>query len=107
MTDVMAPLNLFVIKVTAAHGISDTELERVLPAYDAVVVRSANQITRSMLVASPRVAIVGRAGSGVDNIDLKAASELGVPVVNAPTGNAGSVAGQLTQMRHGKPLADR
>lgn len=49
-----------------------------------------------MLVASPRVAIVGRAGSGVDNIDLQAASELGVPVVNAPTGNAGSVAGQLT-----------
>ncbi|CAN0286804.1 unnamed protein product [Ectocarpus sp. 6 AP-2014] len=79
-------------QVTAAHGLSDTELEKVLPAYDAVVVRSANQITRNMLVTSPRVAIVGRAGSGVDNIDLKAASELGVPVVNAPTGNSGSVA---------------
>lgn len=107
MTNVMAPLTLFVMKVTAAHGLSDTELEQVLPAYDAVVVRSANRITRSMLVASPRVAIVGRAGSGVDNIDLKAASELGVPVVNAPTGNAGSVAGQTTRMRHGKPLAHR
>lgn len=73
---------------------SDDELEQVLPAYDAVVVRSANRITRSMLLSSPRVAVVGRAGSGVDNIDLEAASELGVPVVNAPTGNAGSVAGQ-------------
>lgn len=80
-------------KVSVRHGISDTELEKLLPSFDAVVVRSANRITRNMLVASPRVAIVGRAGSGVDNIDLKAASELGVPVVNAPTGNAGSVAG--------------
>ncbi|CAM9638021.1 unnamed protein product [Pylaiella littoralis] len=71
---------------------SDGELEQALPGYDAVVVRSANRITRSMLVASPRVAVVGRAGSGVDNIDLEAAAELGVPVVNAPTGNAGSVA---------------
>lgn len=107
MTNVVAPLTLFVIKVTAAHGLSDTELEQVLPAYDAVVVRSANQITRNMLVASPRVAIVGRAGSGVDNIDLKAASELGVPVVNAPTGNSGSVAGQPPRIQHGKRLADR
>lgn len=76
---------------------SDEELEQALPGYDAVVIRSANRITRSMLVASPRVAVVGRAGSGVDNIDLEAASELGVPVVKAPTGNAGSVAGQSTQ----------
>eukprot|EP00752_Nemacystus_decipiens_P010137 g9033.t1 len=79
-------------QVTVKHGISDADLEDVLPSFDAVIVRSANRITRRMLVASPRVAIVGRAGSGVDNIDLQAASELGVPVVNAPTGNAGSVA---------------
>lgn len=75
---------------------SDEDLAQALPGYDAVVVRSANRITRGMLIASPRVAVVGRAGSGVDNIDLEAASELGVPVVNAPTGNAGSVAGQPT-----------
>lgn len=82
------------MEVTAMEGVSNTELERILPAYDALVVRSANCVTRSMLVASPRVAVVGRAGSGVDNIDLAAAEELGIPVVNAPTGNAGSVAGQ-------------
>lgn len=69
------------------------DLERVLPEYDGVVVRSANRITRRMLASSPRLAVVGRAGSGVDNIDLTAAAELGVPVVNAPTGNARSVAG--------------
>lgn len=74
---------------------SDDELEQVLPAYDALVVRSANCVTRNMLVTSPRLAVVGRAGSGLDNIDLDAAFELGVPVVNAPTGNAVSVAGQL------------
>lgn len=78
---------------------SDAELEGVLPGYDAVVVRSANRVTHSMLAASPRVAVVGRAGSGVDNIDLDAAAELGVAVVNAPTGNAGSVAGQSTNYR--------
>lgn len=79
---------------------SDAELESVLPGYDAVIVRSANCVTRRMLEASPRVAVVGRAGSGVDNIDLEAAQELGVPVVNAPTGNAGSVAGQLLKVIH-------
>lgn len=78
---------------------SDADLDRVLPDYDAVVVRSANRVTRQMLVNSPRVAVVGRAGSGVDNIDLDAAFELGVPVVNAPTGNAGSVAGQVLLIR--------
>ena len=88
-------LRMMILEVTPAHGMSDAELEQILPEYDAVVVRSANRITRSMLVASPRVAVVGRAGSGVDNIDLDAALELGVPVVNAPTANAGSVAGQL------------
>lgn len=72
---------------------SDADLQNVLPGYDAVVVRSANRITRSMLTSSPQLAAVGRAGSGVDNIDLQAAAELGVPVVNAPTGNARSVAG--------------
>lgn len=78
---------------------SNAELERVLPAYDAVIVRSANKVTRSMLAASPRLAAVGRAGSGVDNIDLVAAAELGVPVVNSPTGNARSVAGEMTSTR--------
>lgn len=79
--------------MTAAHDVSDDELQRILPAYDAVVVRSANRVTRSMLLSSPRVAVVGRAGSGVDNIDLDGAFELGVPVVNAPSGNSESVAG--------------
>lgn len=79
---------------------SDAELERVLPGYDAVIVRSVNRVTRRMLETSPRVAVVGRAGSGVDNIDLNAAQELGVPVVNAPTGNAGSVAGQILKVIH-------
>lgn len=88
------PYCITILEITPAHGMSDAELEQVLPGYDAVVVRSANRVTRGMLVASPRVAVVGRAGSGVDNIDLDAAFELGVPVVNAPTGNAGSVAGQ-------------
>lgn len=81
-------------EVTTAYGISDAKLEHALPEYDAVIIRSANRITRRMILSSPQLAAIGRAGSGVDNIDLEAACEFGVPVVNAPSGNARSVAGQ-------------
>lgn len=63
-----------------------------------------------MLVSSSRLAVVGRAGSGVDNIDLVAAAELGVPVVNSPTGNTRSVAGvgwqTLIYVKHGSACAN-
>jgi D-3-phosphoglycerate dehydrogenase len=62
-------------------------LPEVAAAYDALIVRSATQITREVLVAAPRLRVVGRAGIGVDNIDVAAATELGVLVVNAPTAN--------------------
>lgn len=99
LTDTLHNILPSPLEVTAERGMSNAELERVLPGYDAVIVRSANKVTRSMLVASPRLAAVGRAGSGVDNIDLVAAAELGVPVVNAPTGNARSVAGEMSSSR--------
>lgn len=90
-------LRCMIFEVTAASGMSDADLGLILPDYDAVVVRSANRVTRGMISSGPRLAVVGRAGSGVDNIDLEAASEYGVPVVNAPAGNARSVAGQGSQ----------
>ncbi|MBK9546857.1 MAG: phosphoglycerate dehydrogenase [Dehalococcoidia bacterium] len=55
--------------------------------YDALVVRSETKVTRAIIEAGVRLQVIGRAGVGVDNIDLEAATERGVIVVNAPQGN--------------------
>src|SRR5579863_8283823 len=59
---------------------------------DALVVRSAVKITKDVLARSPKLRIIGRAGVGVDNVDLQAATDAGVLVMNTPGGNAVSVA---------------
>ena len=60
-------------------------VDGALADFDAIIVRSATKLTKEMLEASqPRLKVVARAGVGVDNIDLDAASRLGLPVVNAP-----------------------
>ena len=63
-----------------------------LAAADALIVRSATQVTEQILEAAPKLRVVGRAGVGVDNIDLDAATRRGVLVMNTPGGNAVSVA---------------
>lgn len=68
------------------------ELERELAAADALVVRSAVQVDAALLERAPRLRVVGRAGVGVDNVDLEAATRRGVLVLNTPGGNAISVA---------------
>jgi D-3-phosphoglycerate dehydrogenase len=55
--------------------------------YDALVVRSETKVTRPIIEAASKLVVIGRAGVGVDNIDLPAATERGVIVVNAPQGN--------------------
>jgi D-3-phosphoglycerate dehydrogenase len=59
---------------------------------DALIVRSATQVTAELLAAAPRLKVVGRAGVGVDNVDLEAATARGVVVMNTPGGNAVSAA---------------
>ncbi len=68
-------------------GLDQAALVEAIPAYDALVVRSETKVTRPVLEAATRLQVVGRAGVGVDNIDLPAATERGVVVVNAPQGN--------------------
>ena len=68
-------------------GLSPTDLAVAARPYNAIVVRSASRITREIIAAAPDLVVVGRAGVGVDNIDLEAATERGVIVVNAPQGN--------------------
>jgi D-3-phosphoglycerate dehydrogenase / 2-oxoglutarate reductase len=79
-------------QVDARPGRSPAELATALADADGLLVRSATKVTRDLLGAAPRLRIVGRAGTGVDNIDVSAASARGVLVVNAPGANSISVA---------------
>jgi D-3-phosphoglycerate dehydrogenase len=67
--------------------LASQELLRALEGCSAVIVRSATRITGDLLTDAPALAVIGRAGVGVDNIDVEAASRAGVLVVNAPEGN--------------------
>src|SRR5208337_3091082 len=66
-------------------------LERI-GTYDALVGRSATRVSPELLRAASRLAVVGRAGVGVDNIDVDLATQLGIAVINAPAGNTVAVA---------------
>jgi len=74
------------------NGISAEELLEVIGEYDAVIVRSRTKITAEVLAAAKNLKVVGRAGVGVDNIDLGAARERGITVVNAPQAATQAVA---------------
>jgi len=73
--------------VRVTHGLKEAELAPLLADVDALIVRSETKVTASLMDRAPRLAVVGRAGVGVDNIDVPAATERGVYVVNAPLGN--------------------
>ncbi len=68
-------------------GLSPEELVEVVPGAAALIIRSATQVTRPVLEAGVDLVVVGRAGIGVDNVDVEAATERGVMVVNAPQSN--------------------
>lgn len=78
--------------VVVETGLSEEQLLQRAPRFDAIMVRSQTKITRAVLEAADRLQIVGRAGVGVDNIDVEAATERGVIVVNSPAGNTVAVA---------------
>ena len=69
-----------------------SELIEMLPEYDAVIVRSPTKLTSDVISAGTRLKFIGRAGVGVDNIDVAAATERGIIVMNAPGGNTISTA---------------
>jgi D-3-phosphoglycerate dehydrogenase / 2-oxoglutarate reductase len=79
-------------KLESKHKLSPEDLKKAVEDIDAVIVRSETKITDDILAAAKKVKIVGRAGVGVDNIDVPAASRRGVVVVNVPGGNTISAA---------------
>ncbi|MGH2583372.1 MAG: phosphoglycerate dehydrogenase [Dehalococcoidia bacterium] len=78
--------------VDVRTGLSLEALLEAIPAYDALVVRSETKVTAEVIDAGTRLQVIGRAGVGVDNIDIPAATRRGIVVVNAPTGNTISAA---------------
>ena len=73
------------------------ELETALADADALIVRSATKVTAALIAAAPKLRVIARAGTGVDNVDLDAASARGIVVMNAPGANSISVA----ELAHG------
>jgi D-3-phosphoglycerate dehydrogenase len=80
------------VEVTQRTNLSPSDLLEVIGEYDALLVRSQTQVTAEVIAAGKRLKAIGRAGVGVDNIDLNAATQAGVVVINAPDGNTISTA---------------
>jgi D-3-phosphoglycerate dehydrogenase len=78
--------------VDVRTDMTDEELAQKINDYDAIVIRSASKLTTDVLANAKRVKMIGRAGVGVDNIDVKAATQKGIVVANAPGSNSLSVA---------------
>ena len=76
-----------VSQVDQRIGISNSELASIIHDYDALMIRSGTQVTGDIINSSKKLRIIGRAGVGVDNVDVKAATQKGVLVVNSPGGN--------------------
>lgn len=73
--------------VEVRDKISHEELLEIIPQFDALIVRSASKVTVDVLERAAKLKIIGRAGVGVDNIDVQAATERGIIVINSPDGN--------------------
>ena len=75
------------IEVDAKADLSEDELVKIIPDYDALIVRSETKVTSKLIEAGKNLKIIARAGVGVDNVDLATATKNGVIVVNSPEGN--------------------
>ncbi len=73
--------------VDVKTGLKPDELKEIIGGYDALIVRSATKATAEIIAAGKNLKVIGRAGAGVDNIDIAAASRQGVVVMNTPGGN--------------------
>lgn len=97
--------------LTVKTGLKGDELRDAIAGADAVLVRSATKITRDSLSRADRLKVIGRAGVGVDTIDVDAATERRIPVLTAPAGNTVSAAeltmALLLALARRVPAADR
>ena len=93
ISDELSPAAVAIFKergldVDVKVGLSKDELEKIIPQYDGLAVRSATKVTEKIIAAATNLKVVGRAGIGVDNIDTKVATARGIIVMNTPFGNS-------------------
>jgi D-3-phosphoglycerate dehydrogenase / 2-oxoglutarate reductase len=74
-------------EVDVKTGLAPEELKAIIGQYDALAIRSATKVTEELLEAASNLKVVGRAGIGLDNVDIPAATKRGIVVMNTPTGN--------------------
>jgi len=75
------------VQVDERVGMTPDELVRAIGEYDAVIIRSSSTVTAEVIAAAAKLRVIGRAGIGVDNIDVNAATKRGIAVMNTPGGN--------------------
>ena len=80
------------LDVEIKTNLSPEELKNIIPNYDGLIVRSATKVTSDIIEAATNLKIIGRAGAGVDNIDLDAAKSKNIIVMNTPGGNTNATA---------------
>lgn len=78
-------------EVDEKTGLSPEELKSIIADYDGLIVRSATKVTADIIEAAKNLKVIGRAGAGVDNIDVKAAAERNIVVMNTPGANTNAV----------------
>ncbi|MDR3528422.1 MAG: hydroxyacid dehydrogenase, partial [Rhizomicrobium sp.] len=86
-----AAVNIFKVRgveVDVKTGLTKEELLKIVDQYDGIAIRSATKITKDVIAAAKKLKVVGRAGIGVDNVDIPAATAAGVIVMNTPFGNS-------------------
>ena len=109
-TSAIELLNQPTWNVDNRQGRSPAELTADLAEADALIVRSATKVTRDMIDAAPKLRVIARAGTGVDNVDVPAATARGIVVMNAPGANSLSVAelamGLILSLARNIPAAD-
>ncbi len=79
-------------EIDQVQGLTPQQLADKVRPYQALIVRSASRVTREVIEAAENLQVIGRAGVGVDNIDVEAATQRGILVVNSPGGNTISAA---------------
>ena len=86
------------LDVDVKTGLPPEELKEIIGNYDGLVIRSATKVTAEILESAHKLKVVGRAGIGLDNVDIPAASQKGIVVMNAPDGNATTAAEHAISM---------
>ena len=104
ISDKLADEGLSILKavkefqVDCKYNLKPEELKSIIKDYDALIVRSATKVTADIIDAASKLKFIGRAGVGLDNVDLKAANKKGIVAMNTPAGNTTSTAEHTISM---------